>query len=81
MGMFVIVPTLRRLPDHVVTFRFIDGRTAAVGAHEIDGYVFFTKVELSDFPYNFPRLEDLKSAILASIDVLAAKQFQDFESV
>ena len=52
---------------------FDDGKFVGVGAYEVNGTVFHTKVDLDDFPKDFARLEDLESAVrVRSIDADAA---------
>lgn len=73
---------MRRLPDHSVTFEQpIPGGPFVVGAHEINGFRYFTKVALDGFAaQDFSSLENLKSAILKRIDVLAGAQCQSFDA-
>ena len=66
--------TLRRMPDHAVTFQIIDGRIAQVGAHECNGNRFYTRVDLADIPYDLTTIEDLHTAILERADDLADEQ-------
>jgi hypothetical protein len=71
---------MRRLPDHAVTFEYVNEHTLVVGAHEVNGYRFYTGIRLSDLPQNCASLEELEGAALARIDVLACIQGEAFHT-
>jgi hypothetical protein len=66
--------SLRRLADHAVTFDYINADTLCVGAHEINGCLFYTRINLADLPDNFVCLNDLECVVLDMVDIPATQQ-------
>ena len=51
---------MRRIPDGEVAIR-LAGDVLAIGAHEINGYVFYTRLMLADLFEDLTRRDDFKT--------------------
>jgi len=70
---------LRRLPDDDILIELVGNDVLCVGAHEVNGCRFFTRVEPGDLPEHLDCLEavtGLEGDGLTWIDDLARRQYE-----